>query len=198
MCFYPWHCLSISLSCSIQQSLTVLVPRVWPFLHHTISSVRKAALETLFTLLSTQDQVRIRVISVLLWCILECAWSYDILVSEFFNMADSNSARYVEAHISVLYLRKQPRNSGSYSQGICVTYHLALVLVSCSFKSSVLLCRWRNVLIWNTSQFPCVMLYCRANEFSCSFSACVWSYVDHVQICHDFCCGSFLRCGWSC
>ncbi|KAL8187149.1 UNVERIFIED_CONTAM: btaf1 RNA polymerase II, B-TFIID transcription factor-associated, 170kDa [Gekko kuhli] len=42
--------------CSIQQSLTVLVPRVWPFLHHTISSVRKAALETLFTLLSTQDQ----------------------------------------------------------------------------------------------------------------------------------------------
>ncbi|EMP42146.1 hypothetical protein UY3_00533 [Chelonia mydas] len=43
--------------CSIQQSLTILVPRVWPFLHHTISSVRKAALETLFTLLSTQDQV---------------------------------------------------------------------------------------------------------------------------------------------
>uniref|UniRef100_A0ABI7X4X6 B-TFIID TATA-box binding protein associated factor 1 n=1 Tax=Felis catus TaxID=9685 RepID=A0ABI7X4X6_FELCA len=42
--------------CSIQQSLTVLVPRVWPFLHHTISSVRRAALETLFTLLSTQDQ----------------------------------------------------------------------------------------------------------------------------------------------
>ncbi|XP_062927802.1 TATA-binding protein-associated factor 172 isoform X2 [Mobula hypostoma] len=41
---------------SIQQSLTVLVPRVWPFLRHTISSVRKAALETLFTLLSTQDQ----------------------------------------------------------------------------------------------------------------------------------------------
>ncbi|KAK6487599.1 TATA-binding protein-associated factor 172-like [Huso huso] len=42
--------------CSIQQSLTVLVPRVWPFLHHTISSVRKAALETLFTLLSKEDQ----------------------------------------------------------------------------------------------------------------------------------------------
>uniref|UniRef100_A0A4W3KDG6 B-TFIID TATA-box binding protein associated factor 1 n=1 Tax=Callorhinchus milii TaxID=7868 RepID=A0A4W3KDG6_CALMI len=41
---------------SIQQSLTVLVPRVWPFLRHTISSVRKAALETLFTLLSTQDE----------------------------------------------------------------------------------------------------------------------------------------------
>ncbi|XP_051883424.1 TATA-binding protein-associated factor 172 isoform X1 [Pristis pectinata] len=41
---------------SIQQSLSVLVPRVWPFLRHTISSVRKAALETLFTLLSTQDQ----------------------------------------------------------------------------------------------------------------------------------------------
>ncbi|RXM36599.1 TATA-binding protein-associated factor 172 [Acipenser ruthenus] len=42
---------------TIQQSLTVLVPRVWPFLHHTISSVRKAALETLFTLLSKEDQV---------------------------------------------------------------------------------------------------------------------------------------------
>ncbi|MGH0142790.1 UNVERIFIED_CONTAM: hypothetical protein FKN15_077055 [Acipenser sinensis] len=41
----------------IQQSLTVLVPRVWPFLHHTISSVRKAAQETLFTLLSKEDQV---------------------------------------------------------------------------------------------------------------------------------------------
>ncbi|XP_073411973.1 TATA-binding protein-associated factor 172 [Dendrobates tinctorius] len=41
---------------SIQQSLTTLVPRVWPFLRHTISSVRKAALETLCTLLSTQDQ----------------------------------------------------------------------------------------------------------------------------------------------
>uniref|UniRef100_A0A3B3T3U9 BTAF1 RNA polymerase II, B-TFIID transcription factor-associated n=1 Tax=Paramormyrops kingsleyae TaxID=1676925 RepID=A0A3B3T3U9_9TELE len=44
------------LSSSIQQSLTVLVPRVWPFLRHTISSVRKAALETLFTLLSKADQ----------------------------------------------------------------------------------------------------------------------------------------------
>ncbi|XP_015202494.1 TATA-binding protein-associated factor 172 isoform X1 [Lepisosteus oculatus] len=42
--------------CSIQQSLTVLVPRVWPFLRHTISSVRRAALETLFTLLSKEDQ----------------------------------------------------------------------------------------------------------------------------------------------
>ncbi|OCT71624.1 TATA-binding protein-associated factor 172 [Xenopus laevis] len=42
--------------CNVQQSLTVLVPRVWPFLRHTISSVRKAALETLCTLLSTQDQ----------------------------------------------------------------------------------------------------------------------------------------------
>lgn len=41
---------------SIQQSLTILVPRVWPFLRHTICSVRKAALETLFTLLSTQDE----------------------------------------------------------------------------------------------------------------------------------------------
>lgn len=42
---------------SMQQSLTVLVPRVWPFLRHTISSVRRAALETLFTLLSKADQV---------------------------------------------------------------------------------------------------------------------------------------------
>lgn len=41
---------------SMQESLTVLVPRVWPFLRHTISSVRRAALETLFTLLSKADQ----------------------------------------------------------------------------------------------------------------------------------------------
>uniref|UniRef100_A0A4W4EL65 BTAF1 RNA polymerase II, B-TFIID transcription factor-associated n=1 Tax=Electrophorus electricus TaxID=8005 RepID=A0A4W4EL65_ELEEL len=45
------------LHCSMQQSLTVLVPRVWPFLRHTIASVRRAALETLFTLLSKADQV---------------------------------------------------------------------------------------------------------------------------------------------
>lgn len=74
--FSPFHCVFISISCiSIQQSLTVLVPRVWPFLHHTISSVRKAALETLFTLLSTQDQVRFGDTSILLWCILESSWS---------------------------------------------------------------------------------------------------------------------------
>lgn len=42
--------------CNVQQSLTILVPRVWPFLRHTISSVRRAALETLCTLLYTQDQ----------------------------------------------------------------------------------------------------------------------------------------------
>ncbi|KAM9726612.1 TATA-binding protein-associated factor 172 [Menidia menidia] len=48
---YPQVC-----QCSMQQSLTVLVPRVWPFLRHTISSVRKAALETLYTLLSKADQ----------------------------------------------------------------------------------------------------------------------------------------------
>ncbi|XP_032409207.1 TATA-binding protein-associated factor 172 [Xiphophorus hellerii] len=42
--------------CSMEQSLTVLVPRVWPFLRHTISSVRKAALETLYTLLSKADE----------------------------------------------------------------------------------------------------------------------------------------------
>ncbi|XP_069467480.1 TATA-binding protein-associated factor 172 isoform X2 [Ambystoma mexicanum] len=44
--------------CRVQQSFAVLVPRVWPFLRHTISSVRKAALETLCTLLSTHDQSR--------------------------------------------------------------------------------------------------------------------------------------------
>uniref|UniRef100_A0A8C4F387 BTAF1 RNA polymerase II, B-TFIID transcription factor-associated n=1 Tax=Dicentrarchus labrax TaxID=13489 RepID=A0A8C4F387_DICLA len=49
--------------CSIQQSLTVLVPRVWPFLRHTISSVRRAALETLFTLLSKADQVWMELLS---------------------------------------------------------------------------------------------------------------------------------------
>ncbi|XP_053306351.1 TATA-binding protein-associated factor 172 isoform X2 [Spea bombifrons] len=42
--------------CDLQQSLTILVPRVWLFLRHTISSVRKAALETLYTLLSTHEQ----------------------------------------------------------------------------------------------------------------------------------------------
>lgn len=55
---WEWVRLICVFFISIQQSLTVLVPRVWPFLHHTISSVRRAALETLFTLLSTQDQVR--------------------------------------------------------------------------------------------------------------------------------------------
>jgi len=43
----------------MQQSLTVLVPRVWPFLRHTILSVRRAALETLFTLLSKADEVKL-------------------------------------------------------------------------------------------------------------------------------------------
>uniref|UniRef100_A0A3Q2QZV1 BTAF1 RNA polymerase II, B-TFIID transcription factor-associated n=1 Tax=Fundulus heteroclitus TaxID=8078 RepID=A0A3Q2QZV1_FUNHE len=42
----------------IEQSLTVLVPRVWPFLRHTISSVRKAALETLYTLLSKAEELQ--------------------------------------------------------------------------------------------------------------------------------------------
>uniref|UniRef100_A0A8C3AU39 B-TFIID TATA-box binding protein associated factor 1 n=1 Tax=Cyclopterus lumpus TaxID=8103 RepID=A0A8C3AU39_CYCLU len=49
--------------CSMQQSLTVLVPRVWPFLRHTISSVRRAALETLFTLLSKADEVWMELLS---------------------------------------------------------------------------------------------------------------------------------------
>lgn len=55
--FILTHCLVHS---SMQQSLTVLVPRVWPFLRHTISSVRRAALETLFTLLSKADEVNLR------------------------------------------------------------------------------------------------------------------------------------------
>lgn len=55
-CFVLTHFL---LHSSMQQSLTVLVPRVWPFLRHTISSVRRAALETLFTLLSKAEQVKL-------------------------------------------------------------------------------------------------------------------------------------------
>lgn len=55
-------------------------------------------------------------------------------------MADSNSARHVEAHISVLYLRKQPRNSGSYSQGICMTYHLDTVLVYPALSNPLYFC----------------------------------------------------------
>ncbi len=40
------------------QNLSVLVPRLWPFLRHNIGSVRKAALETLTTLLqNTSSQV---------------------------------------------------------------------------------------------------------------------------------------------
>lgn len=55
-------------------------------------------------------------------------------------MADSNSARHVEAHISVLYLRKQPGNSGSYSQGICMTYHLDTVLVYPALSNPLYFC----------------------------------------------------------
>lgn len=54
--FFSMHLLVHS---SMQQSLTVLVPRVWPFLRHTISSVRRAALETLYTLLYKADQVKL-------------------------------------------------------------------------------------------------------------------------------------------
>ncbi|XP_077979914.1 TATA-binding protein-associated factor 172-like [Glandiceps talaboti] len=36
------------------QSLSELIPRLWPFLRHNISSVRKAALQTLYTLLTTE------------------------------------------------------------------------------------------------------------------------------------------------
>ena len=46
--------------CSLSQSLTELVPRLWPFLKHNIMSVRRAALQTLLTLLSSNDpQVRL-------------------------------------------------------------------------------------------------------------------------------------------
>lgn len=46
-------------------------------------------------------------------------------------MADSNSARHVEAHISVLYLGKQPRNPGSYSQGVAGTVKQGICTVCC-------------------------------------------------------------------
>ncbi|KAL7990489.1 hypothetical protein Chor_013919 [Crotalus horridus] len=67
--------------CSNQQSLTVLVPRVWPFLHHTISSVRKAALETLFTLLSTQDQISATWLTPILQDMLRHIFQFCILES---------------------------------------------------------------------------------------------------------------------
>ncbi|XP_070608514.1 TATA-binding protein-associated factor 172 isoform X1 [Erythrolamprus reginae] len=67
--------------CSIQQSLTVLVPRVWPFLHHTISSVRKAALETLFTLLTTQDQTSASWLTPILQDMLRHIFQFCILES---------------------------------------------------------------------------------------------------------------------
>ena len=50
--------------CSLSQSLTELVPRLWPFLKHNIMSVRRAALQTLLTLLSSNDpQVRLTLLS---------------------------------------------------------------------------------------------------------------------------------------
>lgn len=65
----------------MQLSLTVLVPRVWPFLRHTISSVRRAALETLFTLLSKADQVNLDI------KLLEQIWqngcNYSVCSSEY-------------------------------------------------------------------------------------------------------------------
>ena len=45
-------CPSVSMeTISEAGSLSVLVPRLWPFLRHTIKSVRSAALKTLQTLL---------------------------------------------------------------------------------------------------------------------------------------------------
>ncbi|XP_041362673.1 TATA-binding protein-associated factor 172-like isoform X2 [Gigantopelta aegis] len=41
---------------SVSQSLSELIPRLWPFLRHNIKSVRKAALETFYTLLSAEGQ----------------------------------------------------------------------------------------------------------------------------------------------
>ncbi|GFO18592.1 TATA-binding protein-associated factor 172-like [Plakobranchus ocellatus] len=41
----------------ITDSLTQLTPRLWPFLRHSIVSVRKAALETLLTLLTFSDEL---------------------------------------------------------------------------------------------------------------------------------------------
>ncbi|XP_055469787.1 TATA-binding protein-associated factor 172 isoform X2 [Psammomys obesus] len=93
--------------CSIQQSLTVLVPRVWPFLHHTISSVRRAALETLFTLLSTQDQNSsswlIPILSDMLrhifqFCVLESSQEIlDLIHKVWMELLSKASVQYVVA-----------------------------------------------------------------------------------------------------
>nr|XP_048714523.1 TATA-binding protein-associated factor 172 isoform X5 [Caretta caretta] len=93
--------------CSIQQSLTVLVPRVWPFLHHTISSVRKAALETLFTLLSTQDQSSSAWLTPILqdmlrhifqFCILESSQDIlDLIHKVWLELLNKASVQYVVA-----------------------------------------------------------------------------------------------------
>ncbi|GAB1302362.1 B-TFIID TATA-box-binding protein-associated factor 1 [Apodemus speciosus] len=93
--------------CSIQQSLTVLVPRVWPFLHHTISSVRRAALETLFTLLSTQDQNSsswlIPILSDMLrhifqFCVLESSQEIlDLIHKVWMELLNKASVQYVVA-----------------------------------------------------------------------------------------------------
>ncbi|KAM9065654.1 TATA-binding protein-associated factor 172 isoform X1 [Sarcophilus harrisii] len=93
--------------CSIQQSLTVLVPRVWPFLHHTISSVRRAALETLFTLLSTQDQSSSSWLTPILqdmlrhifqFCILESSQEIlDLIHKVWMELLSKASVQYVVA-----------------------------------------------------------------------------------------------------
>ena len=46
-----YHALCVLPSSLATESLTELVPRLWPFLGHSISSVRKAALDMLHTLL---------------------------------------------------------------------------------------------------------------------------------------------------
>lgn len=65
---------------STQQSLTVLVPRVWPFLRHTIASVRRAALDTLFTLLSKADQVGYSVKYTNIYLVLACSIMYMVIL----------------------------------------------------------------------------------------------------------------------
>lgn len=62
---YPRHDASTQSS---DYSLTELTPRLWPFLRHNIASVRKAALQTLFSLLTLEDPQN-----------LQCSWLSPLL-----------------------------------------------------------------------------------------------------------------------